>query len=262
MSPSIDIDWKLKPILRAVDLVEEHIHEPIRVGDMADAAGYSVFHFCRCFNSLTRHSPYDYQMKRKLTAALAELQTGGESITSVAMDHGFDTLEGFSRAFRKMFGILPSAVRSGEVPDPRLSLRPLTEAYLRDLKNFQTKPEQVPFDSVELGGTAGHHRNAAELLSRFQFETGAVVVDYQPGWETRGMRVLIEEQGRYQLRADVEGGIYAVFSLDTPVTGIDSFLEYLFSVFCRRSGGPAALPDRVVFDIVEGMMKNARIRKL
>lgn len=254
-----DLDWKLKPILRAAEFVERHINDPIRVGDMADAAGYSVFHFCRCFNLLTRHSPYDYQMKRKLSVAMKELQSGERSITRVAMDFGFDTPEGFSRAFKKMFGVLPSAVRGDEVIDSRFSLLPLTETYLRYLNSWITIPNQIAFDQIELRGTADHHPSLAELLSTFQYREGVAVVDYQSGWEAKGLRVMIEEQSKHELRLDVEAGVYTVFSLNAPVIAVDSFLEYVFTVFCRRSGGPPSFPDRFIFDVVDGMVSEARI---
>ena len=256
-----DLDWKLKPVLRAIELVEEHIHKPIRVGDMADAAGYSVFHFCRCFNELTGHSPYDYQMKRKLSCALKELQAGGRSITSIALDFGFDTPEGFSRAFKKMFGILPSAVGGDDDPDSRLSLPPLTEKYLHDLNRHFGRPVMVESESIELQGTADYHLSAAEALARLQPTDGVAVVDFHPGWEVKGMRLFWEMQIQHQLYTCIESGEYTVFPLNIPVTAVDSFLLFLFSGFCRRAGGAQFLPDRIVFDIHGGVVKKARFKK-
>jgi AraC-like DNA-binding protein len=256
-----DLDWKLKPILRAVDFVEKHIHDSIRVGDMADAAGYSVFHFCRCFNELTRHSPYDYQMKRKLSIALEELKTGKYSITRIAMDFGFETPEGFSRAFRRMFGILPSAVRGANTPDTRLSLQPLTPIYLQDLNSCLWSPVRADFDGIKFQGTTDHHRSAAEPLIRSMYKEGIAVVDFQPGWEARGLQVFTAARIENPLSVFIEAGEYTIFPLDCPVSMIDSFLHYLFSVFCRREGGPVRLPNRVVFDVKNGVIKKARIRE-
>ncbi|MBT3276234.1 MAG: helix-turn-helix transcriptional regulator [Spirochaetales bacterium] len=254
-----DPDWKLQSILRAIEYVENHIHDAIRVGDMADAAGYSVFHFCRCFNELTRHSPHDYQMKRKLSLALKELKSEKPSITRIAMDFGFETPEGFSRAFRKMFGILPSAVRTGNTPDSRLSLQPLTETYLHDLNSCIGIPARTEYNRVDFQGTTDHHQSAAQSLARSQYIEGTAVVDYQPGWEKKGLRLFMETQTRHPLIALIEAGSYTTFPLCCPISMIDSFLYYLFTVFCRRLGGPLNLPSRVVFDVRNGTINEARV---
>ena len=39
----------LAAICRALDFVEANLREEIAVADMADAAGYSLYHFCRTF---------------------------------------------------------------------------------------------------------------------------------------------------------------------------------------------------------------------
>lgn len=56
-------------ILRAVEFIELNLREPVSIKDAADAAGYSLYHFCRVFNSVIHHSPYDYIMRRRLSEA-------------------------------------------------------------------------------------------------------------------------------------------------------------------------------------------------
>jgi len=60
-------------ILRAIDLVEERLHQSVTVAAMAEAAGYSLYHFCRVFSKYTRHTPYDYLMRRRMTLAATEV---------------------------------------------------------------------------------------------------------------------------------------------------------------------------------------------
>ena len=50
-------------IYNAIAFIEENLTSTITVKDMADAAGYSVFHFARTFYKVTGHSPYDYLMR-------------------------------------------------------------------------------------------------------------------------------------------------------------------------------------------------------
>jgi AraC-like DNA-binding protein len=259
-------NWKISPILKAADYVESHIHQVIRIADMADAAGYSVFHFCRCFNEVAKHSPYDYQMKRKLSCALDALISEKYSITRVAMEFGFETPEGFSRAFKKMYGTLPSAIRKGQRPDSRLSLPKLTEKYLRNIEHLTGKtPACSHFADMELSGVTDRHLCLAESLNRSMFNDGVAVVDYLPGWQAFGPQIFLGTDHNRSI--DVESpvsvflgkGMYITFSLDCPIDDVDSFLEYVFTVFYRRSKAVVWLPKRIIFTVKDGNLKSCRM---
>lgn len=112
--------------LRAIAHVEERLAEPVTVADLADAAGYSLFHFCRVFARCVRMSPWTYVVRRRLTVAAADVVGGGRRIVDVATGCGFDSHEGFGRAFARVFGSPPGEARAaGRVPMvgrlPRLS---------------------------------------------------------------------------------------------------------------------------------------------
>jgi AraC-like DNA-binding protein len=117
-------------ILDSARFIETHLESRVGVADMAEAACYSLFHYCRSFNRLTRMSPYDYFIRRKLTVAADLLETTRPGVTDLAFRFGFETPEGFSRAFRRMFAILPSQVLSGTPVDRRLLLAPLSESVI------------------------------------------------------------------------------------------------------------------------------------
>lgn len=112
--------------LRAIGRVEERLTEPVAVADLADAAGYSLFHFCRVFARCVRMSPYTYVIRRRLTVAAADVVGGDRTIVDIATGCGFDSHEGFGRAFARVFGCPPGEARAaGRVPTvgrlPRLS---------------------------------------------------------------------------------------------------------------------------------------------
>lgn len=69
----------------ALDYIDGRITEDIRAGELAHAAGYSVYHFCRLFASLTGTPIMAYVTRRKLEYALYDLSQGGR-IIDVAMD--------------------------------------------------------------------------------------------------------------------------------------------------------------------------------
>jgi AraC family transcriptional regulator len=116
--------------LQAIDFIEEHLREDVGVGDIADAVGYSLYHFSRTFNATVQHTPYDYLMRRRLSESACDLIATDRLIIEIAYDYCFANPETYTRAFRRMFGSLPSIVRSrGWLPYRRAMPR-LTSAHL------------------------------------------------------------------------------------------------------------------------------------
>ncbi len=94
-------------IQSVLDDIDRRITENIRVDELARAANYSTCHFCRVFVALTGTPVMNYVTRRKLEYALYDLSQG-KRIIDVAMDYGFDTHAGFTKAFKKCYGFLPS----------------------------------------------------------------------------------------------------------------------------------------------------------
>ena len=120
----------LEAIYRSIQYLEAHIRAPLNVGDLADAAGYSLFHFSRCFNSLVGHSPYDYMIRRRLAEAAFALVHGERPIIDVALEYCFNSPETFSRAFRRVYGLAPREARKAGRVDPGRRMPRLTRAHV------------------------------------------------------------------------------------------------------------------------------------
>ncbi|NGP46394.1 AraC family transcriptional regulator [Bacillaceae bacterium SIJ1] len=98
---------------RAIDFMEEHLHERITIDEIAQQANVSPFHFQRCFTLLTDTSVGEYLRRRRLTLAANELCTTSEKVIDLAYKYGYDTPEAFSKAFRQQHGMSPSEARHG-----------------------------------------------------------------------------------------------------------------------------------------------------
>ncbi len=92
---------------KSLQFIEDHIKENITLEEVADHAGYSLYHFCRVFSLCRGVSVMEYIRGRKLSLAAAELFKG-RKIIDIAMDYGFETPSGFTKAFRKAFGYSPT----------------------------------------------------------------------------------------------------------------------------------------------------------
>jgi AraC family transcriptional regulator len=102
----IDIQQVLL-LQQIIDYIEDHIRDEIDPEDLAKIAGYSPYHFYRIFQKHTGYTLMDYVVKRRLQYALHEL-VHGKKVIQIAMDYGFDTHAGFTKAFKKCFGSPPS----------------------------------------------------------------------------------------------------------------------------------------------------------
>jgi AraC family transcriptional regulator len=90
-----------------IDYIDEHIKEEMEPESLAKMAGYSPYHFYRLFQKHIGFTLMDYVLKRKLQFALFEL-TNGKKVMEIALDYGFETHAGFTKAFKKCFGSPPS----------------------------------------------------------------------------------------------------------------------------------------------------------
>jgi AraC-like DNA-binding protein len=238
-------------IHRAALCVEERLRGPLSVHDMADAAGLSLFHFSRVFNTAVCHSPYDYLVRRRLSVAAREVLYASRSITDIALDYGFHTPEGFARAFRRMFNALPSTVRKTKSIDERRFVDPVTLGDLGTLARTEHfKPSLAALPDREVHGYADRCSNAG-FTDNPVFGTDIIVVDYPPDWREKGPQILygISEGASdltCSLRTTLAAGNYARFCSISAGEVLECFLRYLFSTFWPRVGSPN-LPDRLHF---------------
>ena len=121
----------LLSIASAIEFIEAHLQEETSVAEMADAVCYSLFHFCRMFNAIAQHTPYDYLMRRRLSNAAQVLLATDQKIIEIGFDYQFNSPETFARAFKRMFGMNPNEWRKRGAIPPRALMPRLTLDHLR-----------------------------------------------------------------------------------------------------------------------------------
>lgn len=105
-------------IIRAMEDIEARIEESITLESVARTAGYSPYHFARMFSFAVGYTVMEHVRRRKLWHAAAAIKRG-DSVLSVALRYGFQSHEGFTRAFGRVFKMSPSKYRrvgAGIVP--------------------------------------------------------------------------------------------------------------------------------------------------
>lgn len=99
----------LKELNQVMNFIDDHLSEDISLTEVADYAGVSDYHFRQVFFFLSGMTLHEYIKGRKLSEANKEL-LNQEKVTDIAFKYGYESVEGFSRAFKKWSGYLPSEV--------------------------------------------------------------------------------------------------------------------------------------------------------
>ena len=94
-------------------LVERRLGESVSLGELANVAAVSRFHFSRMFRVSTGFSPMGYLLHRRIEAAKAMLERGAGPIADVAAALGFCDQSHFTRRFRRLTGLTPRAFAQG-----------------------------------------------------------------------------------------------------------------------------------------------------
>jgi len=108
----------LRRLLRAKDRLDAHSHEDWPVQRLARVAGMSAAHFARSFKEAFGIPPHRYLLSRRIERASALLREGGQSITDIAFQTGWQSLGTFGRTFRDVTGESPGELRARSAPTP------------------------------------------------------------------------------------------------------------------------------------------------
>jgi len=161
---------QINAIAKAVEYFEANLQEEVTIAEAAELTGYSLYHFCRLFNAITRYSPFHYLIKRRICEAARELLNTNKNISRIAFEYEFNSPETFSRAFRRILGMLPLVWRKTNHVILENKLMP---AFSRDFLKFinqENFPEPTVEDQplIKLSGLMGTDKK--ELLRQFANE--------------------------------------------------------------------------------------------
>jgi AraC-like DNA-binding protein len=100
-----------------IDYIARHYSENISVGLLAEKSHVTVSHFCRTFRGLTGNTFTDYLNKLRLEKSADLLHQSMLSITEIALRCGFDSINYYSRLFRRKYHVSPTEYRNNGVPE-------------------------------------------------------------------------------------------------------------------------------------------------
>ena len=101
------MDERIEAVQRMQDYIESNLEQDISMADIAKAAGYSPWYSYRLFQSLLRMTPSVYIRRLRLSKSALRLRDEKMRIIDVAYDSGFESVDGYQRAFYREFGCNP-----------------------------------------------------------------------------------------------------------------------------------------------------------
>jgi AraC family transcriptional regulator len=115
----------MNPVQKALWFVENHSCMSINLEQIAKASNVSPYHLTRAFADVLGISLMRYVRQRRLSEAAKELVSGTRDILSIALDHGYNSHEAFSRAFKEEFKVTPESVRQQRLIDHLILTEPI-----------------------------------------------------------------------------------------------------------------------------------------
>ena len=97
---------------KAIDYIRKNfIDTDMNVQSVADNAGFSIDYFNRVFLSHTGFTVMAYVNYMRIKKAVVLLRSTNMTILEIALEVGYDSHEGFIKAFKKIYGVTPNEYR-------------------------------------------------------------------------------------------------------------------------------------------------------
>lgn len=94
-------------IAPAIEYVDTHFREPLRVADLAEACSISESHFRRVFQTTMNMKPLDYINLVRIQKACLMMKKTDDSMEKIAYQCGFENIATFNRNFKRILSTSP-----------------------------------------------------------------------------------------------------------------------------------------------------------
>ena len=247
--------------------IQTHLDDDLSLVALAARAKLSPFHFQRTFRMEVGETPRAYVERTRLERAALQLVLRELSVVDAAIEHGFQSHEVFTRAFRRRFGVPPSRWRV-EWPGRRSAaarsrtpgleqglgasflsstkiheLRPVRVAFIRhtgpyeevDIKAWGLLSEWAERRGISGGALLGVAHDAPNVVEprHLRFDACLVVPDDAPA-PRHGSRIAL---------ADLAGGAHGVTTFVGPVAQLGlAYREIMQRLLARKDLRVIGLP--------------------
>jgi AraC family transcriptional regulator len=96
---------------RVTEFINENLGEDLKLGEIAEVAGLSQFHFARVFRQTTGLTPQQYLMQKRIENAKQLLAISDLPLVEVSMRTGLKNQSHFTTLWRKFTKFTPKMWR-------------------------------------------------------------------------------------------------------------------------------------------------------
>jgi AraC family transcriptional regulator len=136
--------------------IEDHLTESLNLGTLAQAAGFSVYHFSRIFYAYAGVPVMKYVKAKRLEKAVYLLENTGYGVSEIAHRCGFNSISSFNALFKQRYGKSPKDFREAKdgknpaeesnIPEDTIGEMPHTpeKSFLRRIWDMNVEIKQLP----------------------------------------------------------------------------------------------------------------------
>ena len=107
---------QMKAVQRMQEYIEEHLEEDITPANLSEVSLFSSWHSYRLFKNYLGMTPAEYIRRLRLSHSAMRLKKEQCLVIDAAYDCGFESVDGYIRAFYKEFGCNPGEYVKDPVP--------------------------------------------------------------------------------------------------------------------------------------------------
>ncbi len=133
----------IEAVQRMQDYIIANLTEDITMADLARASLYSPWYSYRLFVQLLHMTPSMYIRRLRLSKSALRLRDEGVRIIDVALDAGYESVDGYQRAFFREFGCNP--YEYSVCPTPICLFKPYGVKYARKERDTTMKEVKTVF---------------------------------------------------------------------------------------------------------------------
>lgn len=234
-----------KAVNKAVDYINAHLFDSPNVKQLSEIAGISEFHFHRIFKTIIGENIGEFTLRLRLEDIAQRLRMTNHNLATIAEQTGYGTKYALSKAFKKHFGISPSAYKiapQNTVFFERKDERKLVELH-PILKNIDSK--RVAYVRiVDWYGSPESYARAWKKLGKFGIKHNLITRNTEYiGLSFDDPTITPPDSCRFyacftcaqEIKPDgaigihtIGGGLYAVFTLKGAYSGL---LDLYFNIY-------------------------------
>ncbi len=233
-----------KAINKAIDYINSNI-ESVDLKTLAGIVNISEYHFHRIFRAYIGESLGSYTTRLKLESAAQKLQVTNDSLKQIADKTGYQSQYSLSKAFKKHFGITPSAFRNLDTFFSKKHKKPQSEfsnltpeileisdinlVYIRIIAQYGSKKEYD--DAWNKLIKFARDKNILNHLTEFiglSFDDPSITrPDKCRFYACITTTNPIEPDGEFGIKT-IKKGKYAVFTLKGKYSGLNDLYEAIY----------------------------------